>query len=257
MTSLGAQQCYNSGSFYRDLYVADGAPSQIADISSTQADHAQLWASAPEQPVLFQTATNFLQGLYPPLQSLDSNLATEELANGTSIEGPLNAYQYVHIQGEADNAPDTIWLKGDDACPAWNRASRTYRDSTEYQATLARTAEFYSQFDGLLGPILGAENVSFARAYDVFDLLNTAKIHNESIAGQISDENLDEARYLANEWEWSKCRRVTVTLHQNHRIRQLTTLSSRYELQLFSPRPLHRWRIPPGRHAPPNQVCRR
>lgn len=204
MTNLGAQQCYNSGSFYRDLYIADGASNQISGISSLQADHTQLWASAPDQSVLFQTANNFLQGLYPPLSTLSPSLATEELANGTSTEAPLDGYQYIHIQGEADNAPDTIWLKGDDECPAYTNASKTYRQSAEYQATLESTQDFYLRFEDLLSPILGAENVSYAKAYDVFDLLNTANIHNSSIADQISTEDLDQARYLADSWEFSK-----------------------------------------------------
>ena len=204
MTNLGAQQCYDSGSFYRDLYISSDSPSQISGISTDRADHTQLWASAPDQSVLFQTANNFLQGLYPPLATLNSDLATEELVNGTTTEAPLDGYQYIHIQGEADNAPDTIWLKGDDECPAYTRASRSYRQSEEYQATLADTRDFYSQFEDLLGPILGAENVTYARAYDVFDLLNTAKIHNTSVADQITEENLTEARYLADQWEWSK-----------------------------------------------------
>lgn len=204
MTNLGAQQCYNSGSFYRDLYIADGAPSQINGISSQRADHTQLWASAPDQSVLFQTANNFLQGLYPPLSTLDPILATEELANGTFTEAPLEGYQYIHIQGEADNAPDTIWLKGDDECPAYSSASNTYRQSEAYKNTLQSTQSFYTQYEDLLGPILGAGNVSYAKAYDVFDLLNTAKIHNASIAEQISTEDLDQARYLADAWEFSK-----------------------------------------------------
>lgn len=204
MTNLGAQQCYTSGAFYRDLYIASESPSQISGISSDRADHTQLWASAPDQSVLFQTANNFLQGLYPPLATLNSDLATEDLVNGTTTEAPLSGYQYVHIQGEADNAPDMIWLKGDDECPAYTRASRSYRQSQEYQTTLSDTRDFYSQFQALLGPILGAENVTYARAYDVFDLLSTAKMHNSSVADQITEENLTEARYLADQWEWSK-----------------------------------------------------
>ena len=148
---------------------------------------------------------NFAQGLYPPLGSLDEDLATQELANGTSIESPLNGYQYIHIQGEADNAPDTIWLKGDDECPAWTNASNEYKTSEEYNNTMTGTWRFYGRFAGLLGNILGdGINVSYAQAYTVFDLLNTAKVQNASVAEEISAEELDRARYLADEWEWSE-----------------------------------------------------
>lgn len=158
---------------------------------------------SPRQ-VLFQTALNFAQGLYPPLGTLNKDLANQELANGTSIQSPLNGYQYIHIQGEAENAPDTIWLKGDDDCPAWTKASKEYKKSEEYQQTMDDSRDFYSQFLPLLGDIMGPENVSYAQAYDVFDLLNTASLQNASSADQIPAADLDQARYLANEWEWSK-----------------------------------------------------
>lgn len=58
----------------------------------------------------------------------------------------------------------------------------------------------------MLGDIMGPENVSFAQAYNVFDLLNTASVQNASVSEQISADNLDQARYLADEWEWSELR---------------------------------------------------
>ncbi|PPJ50441.1 hypothetical protein CBER1_05577 [Cercospora berteroae] len=197
MTSLGARQCYNSGTFYRNLYISSNSTSRIRDVSPDQVDNTQLWASAPDQPVLYQTAESFLQGLYPPLSTLSSN------AEGS--DAPLNGYQYVHVHGETDNAPDMIWLKDDDECPAYTAASKTYRDSEEFQTTLEDTSRFYAQFMDLLGPILGRENVSYARAYDVFDLLNTAKSQNVSsgVADQISEEDLARAKWLADEWEWN------------------------------------------------------
>ncbi|KAK4495754.1 hypothetical protein PRZ48_013022 [Zasmidium cellare] len=204
MTNLGATQCFNSGTYYRNRYVVDGAQDQIAGISPLDADPTQLWVSAPDQSVLFQTAQNFAQGLYPPLGSLDSDLATQELANGTSISSPLNGYQYIHIQGEADNAPDTIWLKGDDECPAWTNASNEYKTSEEYWDTVRGSWEFYGQFVPLLGGIIDSGlNISYVQAYNVFDLLNTAKVQNASVAEQISNEDLDQARYFADEWEWN------------------------------------------------------
>ncbi|GIZ47484.1 hypothetical protein CKM354_001057400 [Cercospora kikuchii] len=197
MTSLGAQQCFDSGTFYRNLYISSNSTSQIRNISPDQVDNTQLWASAPDQPVLYQTAKSFLQGLYPPLRTLSSSEANSD--------APLIGYQYVHAHGEADNAPDMIWLKGDDECPAYTAASKTYRDSEECKATLENTADFYAQFEDLLGPILGRENVSYAKAYDVFDLLNTAKSQNISsgVADQISEEDLARAKWLADEWEWN------------------------------------------------------
>lgn len=51
MTNLGATQCFDSGTYYRNRYVVDGAPDRIAGISAVDADLNQLWVSAPDQPV--------------------------------------------------------------------------------------------------------------------------------------------------------------------------------------------------------------
>ncbi|ERF77008.1 hypothetical protein EPUS_06876 [Endocarpon pusillum Z07020] len=203
MTNLGANQLYSSGGFYRQRYVDEGAPSRVAGISADEVIPSQIWASAPDQAILYQTATNFLQGLYPPLGELNSTLATEELANGTSSQAPLNGYQFILVHGEGDTDPDTIWLKGDEACPAYDTASKSYRQSEEYQRTLSQSADFYSRFTPLLANIMGAENVSYSHGFDVFDLLNVAAIHNASIASGIEPEDLDQLRYLANEREWN------------------------------------------------------
>ncbi|KAF2227146.1 histidine phosphatase superfamily [Elsinoe ampelina] len=203
MTALGATQVYESGNFYRQRYLSNTSDHQIAGISPDRVVEPQVWASAPDQAVLYQTATNFLQGLYPPLGTINNEIGTEELTNGTSTTDPLNGYQYILVHGEDSNSPDTIWIKGDEQCPAWSSASKTYRTSPSYLDRLNSTASFYSQFEPILNPIMGAGNVSYKNAYDVFDLLNTASIHNATVAPRIPSDALDQARYLANEWEWN------------------------------------------------------
>lgn len=147
------------------------------------------------------TATDFLQGLYPPLEGVDQKLAAEKLTNGTDVEGPLQGYQFVWIHGESAEEPDTIWIKGDDECPAFNTASKTYTQSDEYKSSLESTRDFYSKFVDPLKEILPAENVSYQHAFEVFDLLNVGKIHNVSVAKVISDDDLNQLRYLADRAE--------------------------------------------------------
>lgn len=204
MTNLGAQQVYQSGQFYRNRYLTGAHP--IEGMARDEARTQQIWASAPDQHVLYQTATNFLQGLYPPLDT-----ASEALNNGSSVDSPLNGYQFILVHGEDANSPDTIWIKGDDECPTYETASKAYRQSAEYQQTLNSSADFYSQFVDTLGPIMGAENVTYAHAYDVFDLINVATIHNRTVvnapfdyeAFSVGGNDLDQLRYYANEWEWN------------------------------------------------------
>ena len=141
MTNLAAKQMFQSGQFYRERYLTGNYP--IEGISPDRVVSSQLWASAPTEHVLYQTSTNFLQGFYPPL--VNSSLATENLNNGTDAEGPLEGYQFVLVHGRGDSDSDAIWIKGDDSCLNYDAASKSYRQSAEYQATLESSAELYAR----------------------------------------------------------------------------------------------------------------
>lgn len=51
MTTLGENQIFSSGTFYRERYIESGAPSQILGIAPDKYKAAQIWASAPDQIV--------------------------------------------------------------------------------------------------------------------------------------------------------------------------------------------------------------
>lgn len=154
--------------------------------------------------VLLQTGTNFFQGLYPPLGDIDPDLSEEKLNNGSETTAPLNGYQYVQIHGKSAEEPDTIWIKGDDDCPVFTAAAKTYKESDEYISILNDSRGFYEQFTDILDKNLPAENVSFAQAYDVFDLLNVGSIHNESVKSAITTPQLDQLRYYADASEFAQ-----------------------------------------------------
>lgn len=152
--------------------------------------------------ILLQTGSNFFEGLYPPLNALDQSLAAEKLNNGSSAIAPLNGYQYVHIQGEAPTDPDTIWIKGDEQCPAYTTALATFKQSNEFRATFESSSSFYKQFVDQLKDIMPAENVTYAHAYEIFDLLNVANIHNSSV--NIPSDTLNQLRWYADSFEFGQ-----------------------------------------------------
>lgn len=199
LTNLGADQTYNSGAFFRNRYIANGSEYQIAGISADKVNPGQVWASAPDSGVLYESATHFLQGLYPPLGTADG----QELSNGTETYAPLGGYQFILVNGEDTNSPDTIWLQGSTGCPAFTTASSSYSQSAAYQSLMNSTTSFYSQFSDILGPIIGTSNLTYKNAYTIFDLLNVASIHNITVAPNISTSALDEARYLADAHEFN------------------------------------------------------
>ncbi|KAI9670149.1 MAG: hypothetical protein M1817_004486 [Caeruleum heppii] len=209
MTNLGASQLYASGADFRRQYIEDGSPHQILNIAPDAYRSSEIWSGAPDQSILLQTATNFLQGLYPPLAELGRDVAVETLVNGSDIVAPLGGYQYIPVHGASEREPDTIWIKGDEECPAYTAASKSYDSSAEYLSTLESSREFYSQFVPLLENIMPAADVTYAHAFDIFDLLNVASIHNASIASAVSASQLARLRFYADQSEWAHNQNVT------------------------------------------------
>ena len=168
---------------------------------------SQVYASAPDQSILLNTATSFLQGLYPPLLDLKPEIASQTvLNNGSTSTSPLEGYQYVVLHGEKANSPDAIWIKGDDNCPAVIEASESFEASEEYLNTFDSTRDFYrSLFPAVQGVFdyRSPDNMSYAKAFDIFDLVNVARIHNAtSPARNVTDEQLFQLRTLANSAEF-------------------------------------------------------
>lgn len=205
MTSLGASQNFQVGSDYRARYLAAGSPHQIAGISESKYISSQIYATAPNSGILLNTATAFLQGLYPPLVDLAPEIASQTLNNGTKSISPLNGYQYVTLQGVKANSPDTIWIKGDESCPTLDASLSALESSAPFTSLVASTRPFYESFYPALqsvSDIRSPSTLSFASAYDIFDLLNVARIHNASTT-PISDADLFQLRTLADAAEFA------------------------------------------------------
>ncbi|KAI9154929.1 Prostatic acid phosphatase [Paramyrothecium foliicola] len=205
LTNLGARQNFQIGSAYRARYLSADSDTQILDISEDQYVKSQVYASAPNQAILANTATAFLQGLYPPLTDLDAEIAGQALNNGSESVSPLDGYQYIMLQGQSDKSPDTIWIKGDDGCPVITKASKDFEDSEEFQQLMESTSDFYSGFYDVLEPVYDyrPENMTYKNAYDIYDLINVARIHNAtSLARNVSDDDLLQLRALAHSAEF-------------------------------------------------------
>lgn len=136
--------------------------------------------------------------------AIDHDLSVETLNNGSETTAPLNGYQYVQIHSKSEEDPDTIWIKGDDDCPVYNAAAKTYQKSDDYLFNLDNSRNFYKQFTDVLAKNMPAENVSYAHAYEVFDLLNVGSIHNASVKSAITASQLDQLRYYADASEFAQ-----------------------------------------------------
>jgi hypothetical protein len=163
LTDLGYQQVWQSGNFYRSRYIDSNASSPIFGISSNIVKNSQLTVQAPVDTVLQNSASGFLQGLYPPVGAI---LGAQTLANGTSVEAPLDGYQLIPVNAVASassgsNSENSAWLQGQSGCNNAIISSNNYFYSAAYNATLASTKAFYQS-------ILPVINGTFTTATDTF-----------------------------------------------------------------------------------------
>ncbi|KAJ5919544.1 hypothetical protein N7454_009379 [Penicillium verhagenii] len=206
LTDLGYYEVFAAGSVYHDLYVSSSSDKQIEGISDPIVKASQMNASAPSDAVLQNSATGFLQGVYPPAQKA----ANTTLGNGTVIDSPLNGYQLIQLQTTASssNSEDSSWLQGSSDCSKATVSSDNYYISDSYNEMLKSTASFYESLTPVLNSTFSSSDISFENAYTIFDYLNVGYIHNSSAtfpgkAEYMTDANRVQLNSLAGVHEWN------------------------------------------------------
>ncbi len=123
LTPLGAQQLYSQGSYFRDRYLANSSSSAdddslnskpIVGINRDAINNHQLSIYSSTADYDVGSSLAFMQGLYPSNSQafpyMDEGISTNQLANGSSINYPLDGYQYPNIQTLSVLDPSSIWL---------------------------------------------------------------------------------------------------------------------------------------------------
>ncbi|KAL4995439.1 histidine phosphatase superfamily [Aspergillus recurvatus] len=194
LTDLGYNQVYLTGAAYHDRYINSTSSQNIDGISEFVVNLTQLTASAPADAVLQNSATGFLQGVYPPVGSLSS----QTLANGTTVESPLNGYQLIPLSliDSGASSEDSTWLQGTTDCNKAKVSSDSYYESELYKTLLDETRDFYKSLSPLINTSFSDDEMSFRNAYSIFDYLNVGSIRNTS--NTPTDSQLHQAFLLAN-----------------------------------------------------------
>lgn len=164
LTTLGYQQVWQSGQYYRNRYVTSDAELRVNGIESDIVKQSQIAVSAPEDDVLQHSAMGFVQGLYPPV---GDRLATTTLGNDSEITAPLNGYQLVSVadvDGGADSE-NNAWLQSATGCGQATVSSNQYFSSKEYNDLLESTKGFYSDLSPVVDSIFNESQLTFKNAY--------------------------------------------------------------------------------------------
>jgi hypothetical protein len=159
LTTLGYEQVYRSGQYYNSRYIT--GDSKIKGISEDTVSLSQLSVTSPVDNVLQSSAMGFLQGLYPPVQTVQT------LANGSDVSAPLSGYQLIPVNTIETGAgsEDSGWLQDASSCANAKISSNNYFSSTQYQDTLKATGDFYKSLVPVVNATLAADQVTFKNAY--------------------------------------------------------------------------------------------
>ena len=159
LTSLGYEQVYTSGQYYRSRYLS--GDSKIRGINEDEVKLSQLSVTAPVDNVLQNSAMGFLQGLYPPVQTVQT------LANGQSVQAPLNGYQLVPVNTMSTGAgsEDSGWLQDASSCQNAKTSSDSYFQSKDYSDLKSSTGDFYSSIVPSINNVISADQITFKNAY--------------------------------------------------------------------------------------------
>lgn len=197
LTQLGSKQCFESGQYFRSRYLTYGSEQYINGISESTYDSMQVYALTPDQTLLATSGQAFLQGLYPPKTYNKPNV----LADGQTIGDPSGGQQFTILHTVSTTDPNTIWLKSDENCPNYVEQSSQYFSSEEFQKTVDDTKDFYNSFRPLLRGVISDDQIGFQSAYNIFDYFNVGVVHNSSLVGKVSEEDLYQLRVLADRHE--------------------------------------------------------
>ncbi|SPO22008.1 uncharacterized protein UTRI_02003_B [Ustilago trichophora] len=184
LTVLGYLQELNSGAQLRSRYLDAASPLLIRGVNTTVAENVQIEVQADaggEGGVIVESANAFMQGLFPAFND------TLMLANGTTVAWDGRA-QLIPIETiEPDQSfvmePWTSCDKFDDFTSKWYESADFKR-----QQTMAKPF-----FDSIPDSILGNRSRTLVDAWNIFDFLNVQKIHNATLAPQITNDMLSNA----------------------------------------------------------------
>lgn len=159
LTTLGYEQVYTSGQYYRSRYLEGN--SKIYGINEDQVKLSQLQVQAPVDNVLQNSAMGFLQGLYPPVQTVQT------LANGQSVQAPMDGYQLIPVNTIQTGAgsEDSGWLQDASTCQNAKTSSNSFFDSAEYKNLATSTKDFYSSVVPSINGVMSDDQVNFKNAY--------------------------------------------------------------------------------------------
>ncbi|KAJ7634429.1 histidine phosphatase superfamily [Roridomyces roridus] len=189
-TALGVTDLHLLGTQLREIYLTPGSSSFIDSMSTDLANTEQVKArvkAGGEGPVVFDSATALLQGLFPPNSR---NKIT--LANGTVVTAPLAGYQYIPME-TVEPGNDRSMESWTD-CPNFEKHIAAFHKSDAFKEKAQEAEPFLNEIkDFVFGRPTTLDNI-----WNIYDFMATALTYNQTYAYRLPPGYVNQARALAN-----------------------------------------------------------
>ncbi|KAH6615079.1 histidine phosphatase superfamily [Boeremia exigua] len=217
LTAVGAQQMYELGQNLRTRWI-DGDSNaglgreNIANMAVDRLNNDQISVQTLDKQYLVSSAQAFMQGMYPPHALGNSSGfgdSTGLLADGTTVQAPLNGYQYAAVQSFNSYAYNSIYIAGNHNCPYAKLEALQYTVSDRFDNTKAASQATYDalQTSWFQGHLLDDQR-DYDHALEIWDYLSYQYTHNRTIYERLTGSPVytgvyNATRYLADEYAWN------------------------------------------------------
>ncbi|KAF4554763.1 Hypothetical protein D9617_3g018310 [Elsinoe fawcettii] len=202
LTSLGAQQMYSAGQFFRSQYLQQGSASRMQELDEESPRTDQVYSLTLDSQYTSASIQSFLLGMWPPNENAtaDTEGIPNQLVNGTIIQNPQGGMNLPRISTAGVQDFDSLYVGGDIACPGFGRyASNSVSPSTR-ERLVQESQDTYDSLAPILDPVLNRSLHTIDYAKSIYDYVSYANNYNRTVSERLASDSalLDNLRYYAD-----------------------------------------------------------
>lgn len=203
LTSLGAQQMFSAGQFFRSQYLQQGSASRIQELDEETPRTDQVYSLTIDTQFTSASTQAFMLGMWPPTgnnASADTEGIPNQLVNGTIINNPQGGMNLPRISTAGTQDIDAVYVGGDIACPGFGRYASNPWSSDTRSLLISESQPTYDSIQSILDPILPRTSQNFQYAKTIYDYVSYENNYNRNVSSLLSTDStiLDRLRFYAD-----------------------------------------------------------
>ncbi|PNS18917.1 Lysosomal acid phosphatase [Sphaceloma murrayae] len=202
LTSLGAQQMYAAGQYFRSQYLQDGSANRMQELESESPRTDQVYALTVDTQFTSASLQAFMLGMWPPTgnSSADTEGIPNQLVNGTIVENPVGGVNLPRISTAGVQDIDSLYVGGDIACTGFGRYASNALTTDLRTSLIEESQPTYDSIQSLLDPVFNRNVQSFEFAKSIYDYINYLNNYNRTASEFLSTQSdiIDRLRLYAD-----------------------------------------------------------